>query len=47
MATFAVHEKSQEANRLRLFVASMKRETAAVELPATEAQALLAGKTLA
>ena len=44
MATFALHEESQEADRLHLSVAAAKREMAVAELAAIEAQARLAGK---
>ena len=44
MATFALHEESREADRLRLFVTTAKRKTATAELAAAEAQACLAGK---
>jgi hypothetical protein len=44
VATFALREESREADRLRLSVAAVKRETAAMELVAAEAQACLTGK---
>ena len=44
MATFALREESQEADRLHLSVAAAKREMAVAELAAIEAQARLAGK---
>ena len=37
MATSALHEESQEADRLHLSVAVMKWETAMMELATTEA----------
>jgi hypothetical protein len=45
MATSALHEESREVDRLRLFVAAMKRETVVAEIAAAEAQACVAGKT--
>ena len=44
VATSALHEESQEANRLRLSIAVAKQETAAAELATAEAQACLTGK---
>ena len=37
VATSALHEESREADRLRLSVATAKRETAVTELAAAEA----------
>ena len=44
VATTALREESREADRLCLSVAAVRRETAAAELAAAEAQACLAGK---
>jgi hypothetical protein len=44
MATSALLEESRDADRLRLYVAVAKRETAMAELATAEAQARLAGK---
>ena len=44
MATSALREESQEADRLRLFIAAAKQVMAMVELAIAEAQACLAGK---
>jgi hypothetical protein len=44
VATSALCEESREAEQLRLCVAAAKREAAAVETAAAEANACLAGK---
>ena len=45
VATSALREESREVDRLRLSIATAKRETAVAELAAAEAQACLAGKS--
>ena len=45
VATSALREESQEADRLRLSVATMKREMSTAELANAEAQVCLVGKT--
>jgi hypothetical protein len=44
VATSALREESWEADRLRLSIATTKRETVAVELATAEAMARLASK---
>ena len=44
VATSDLHEESREADRMRLFVATAKWETAMAELATTKALAQLTGK---